>query len=100
MDAINFAKQVPSYLDQNLHNTAIISYLSDQEANITNFDIKPASKPGKKFASAVFRVKIKFTCKSLKLEASVSRNSDHDLLCRKLKSLRTTELSSKMQCSI
>lgn len=68
MDVINLTKQVPSYLDQNLLNTAIRSYLSDQKANVTNFDIKPATKPGENFASAVFRVKTKFTCKDQKDE--------------------------------
>lgn len=68
MDALDFSKQIPSWLDQNLFNTAIRSFEVDPNANVNNFNIKSATKPGENFASAVFRADINFTSKNQKDE--------------------------------
>ncbi|XP_070504153.1 uncharacterized protein [Chironomus tepperi] len=72
MDALDFTKEIPSWLDQNLFDTAIRSFEADPNAKVNNFDIKPATKPGENFASAVFRATIKFTSKYQKDEQEVS----------------------------
>ena len=61
MDKLDFSKNVPAWLDRNLFDTAIRSFEADQHAKVNNFGIKPATKPGENFASAVFRAKINFT---------------------------------------
>ncbi|XP_070509090.1 uncharacterized protein [Chironomus tepperi] len=72
MDALNFAKEVPTWLNQELFDKAIRSYQSDPQAKVTSFDIKAATKPGENFASAVFRAAIKFTSKYSKDEKEMS----------------------------
>ena len=72
MDALDFTKQIPSWLDQNLFDTAIRSFTSDQHSKITNFNIKSATKPGENFASAVFRAEISFVCKNEKNERQMT----------------------------
>jgi len=63
MDVIDFTKQLPSWLNQELFDKAIQSYESDPKAKVNSFDIKAATAPGENFASAVFRATIKFTSK-------------------------------------
>jgi len=72
MDAFNFAKEIPSWLNQELFDKAIQSHESDPQAKVNNFDIKAATAPGENFASAVFRAVIKFTSKYSKDEKEVS----------------------------
>jgi len=63
MDVIDFTKQLPSWLNQELFDKAIQSYESDPQAKVNSFNIKPATAPGENFASAVYRAVIKFTSK-------------------------------------
>lgn len=63
MEAYNFTKTIPSWLNQELFDTAIRNFESDPQAKVKNFDIKAASQPGENFASAVFRASVKFTSK-------------------------------------
>jgi len=72
MDALDFSKQIPSWLDQDLFDKAIRSFEADPQAKINNFDIKPATKPGENFASAVFRATIRFISKYQVDEQEVS----------------------------
>ena len=72
MDALDFCKQIPSWLNQDLFDTAIRSFEADPQAKVSSFDIKAATKPGENFASAVFRVKIKFTSKNQKEGMEIS----------------------------
>ena len=72
MDALNFAKEIPSWLDQDLFDKAIRSYEADPQAKVNSFDIKAATNPGENFASAVFRATIKFTSKYQKNEKEMS----------------------------
>lgn len=72
MDAVDFTKEVPSWLDQNLFDKAIQSYESDPQAKVISFDLQPALQPGQNMASAVFRAKVKFTSKYSKDEKEMS----------------------------
>ena len=72
MDALNFAKIIPSWLNQDFFDTAIRAYKSDAQAQVTSFDIKAATQPGENCASAVFRATIKFTSKYQKDEKELS----------------------------
>ncbi|XP_070508925.1 uncharacterized protein [Chironomus tepperi] len=72
MDSFDFSKQIPLWLDQELFDTAIQTYISDPQAKVTSFDIKAATKPGENFASAVYRAAIKFTSKFSKDEKEMS----------------------------
>ena len=72
MDSIDFAKEVPSWLDQEMFDRAVQSYESDPKAKVSSFDIKAATKPGENFASAVFRASIKYTSKYSKNEKEMS----------------------------
>ncbi|KAL7013979.1 hypothetical protein ACKWTF_015679 [Chironomus riparius] len=63
MDILDFSKQLPPWLDQELFNNAIQTYESDPHAKVISFDIKAATQPGENFASAVYRATIKFTSK-------------------------------------
>jgi len=72
MDALDFCKQIPSWLNQDLFDEAIRSFEADPQAKVNNFDITPATKPGENFASAVFRANIKFTSKNQKDEKEIS----------------------------
>ena len=72
MEKFNFAANIPEWLNQELFETAIRLHENDKEAQILSFDLKPASKPGENFASAVFRGLIKFTSKYSKDEKEIS----------------------------
>ena len=72
MDALDFCKQIPSWLNQDLFDKAIRSFEPDPQAKVNNFDIKPATKPGENFASAVFRATIRFTSKNQEDEQEIS----------------------------
>jgi hypothetical protein len=72
MDVVDFTKAIPSWLNQELFDKAIQSYVSDPQAKVVNFDIQPGTEPGKNFASAVFRAKVNFTSKFYKDSKEVS----------------------------
>lgn len=72
MDAVDFTKEIPSWLNQELFDKAIQSYESDPKAKVNNFDLQPALQPGQNMASAVFRAKVKFTSKYSKDEKEMS----------------------------
>jgi hypothetical protein len=72
MDALNFAKHIPPWLDQSLFEKAFRSYESDQTARVHSFDLKPATQPGENFASAVFRGSVRFSSKYTKGEKEIS----------------------------
>ncbi|KAL7013977.1 hypothetical protein ACKWTF_015677 [Chironomus riparius] len=72
MDSVNFTKDLPAWLNQELFDKAIQTYESDPQAKVTSFDIKAGTEPGKNFASAVFRASIKFTSKYQKDEKEMS----------------------------
>lgn len=72
MDVVDFTKEIPSWLDQELFDKAIQSHESDPQAKVISFEIKAATNPGKNFASAVFRGKVKFTSKYSKDENEMS----------------------------
>ncbi|XP_070508850.1 uncharacterized protein [Chironomus tepperi] len=72
MTALDFSSSIPSWLNQDLFDKAIQSYVSDPQAKVHSFDIKPATNPGENFASAVFRAVVKFTSKYSKDEKEMS----------------------------
>ncbi|KAG5668111.1 hypothetical protein PVAND_016064 [Polypedilum vanderplanki] len=72
MDALSLVKNIPPWLDQSLFEKAIRSYENDQSAQVYSFDIQPATQPGENFASAVFRVSIKYSSKYTKSEKEIS----------------------------
>lgn len=63
---------VPEYLNQTFFEKVIRHSEKDAQAKVVSFDIKPASKPGENFASAVFRASITFTSKYAKTEKTIS----------------------------
>ncbi|XP_070498826.1 uncharacterized protein [Chironomus tepperi] len=72
MDVLDFSKDLPSWLDQDLFDQAIQSYESDPQAKVTSFELKSATTPGENLASAVFRATIKFTSKFSKDEKEMT----------------------------
>ncbi|XP_070508774.1 uncharacterized protein [Chironomus tepperi] len=63
MDAVDFTKEIPSWLNQDLFDKAIQNYEADPQAKVNSFELVPALQPGQNMASAVFRAAIKFTSK-------------------------------------
>ncbi|KAL7013976.1 hypothetical protein ACKWTF_015676 [Chironomus riparius] len=72
MEAVDFTKEIPTWLNQDLFDKAIQSYESDPQAKVNSFDLVPALQPGQNMASAVFRGKVKFTSKYSKDEKEMS----------------------------
>ena len=72
MEAVDFTKEIPSWLDQNLFDRAIQNYESDPQAKVNSFELVPALQPGQNMASAVFRGKVKFKSKYSKDEKEMS----------------------------
>lgn len=72
MDSLDFAKQIPPWLDQELFDKAFRAYQNDPQAKVKSFEIAAATKPGDNFASAVFRAKVTFTSKYQKNEKEMS----------------------------
>jgi Ecdysteroid kinase-like family len=72
MDALNFSKITPEWLDQSLFEKAIRHYQNDSKAEVFEFSIKPASQPGQNFGSAIFRASITYKSKFTKDKATIS----------------------------
>jgi hypothetical protein len=72
MDALNFTKHIPPWLDQAPFEKAFRSYEKDPAAKIHSFDLKAATQPGENFASAVFRGSVSFSSKYTKGEKVIS----------------------------
>ena len=63
MDALNFAKNIPPWLDQELFERAFRSSDNDPQAQVHSFEVKQAVQPGENFASAIFRGAISYSSK-------------------------------------
>lgn len=63
MDALNFAKVVPSWMEQTFFEKVVREMEKDQNAKVENFTVSAGSKPGDNFASSIFRGKIEFKSK-------------------------------------
>lgn len=72
MALFDLAGVVPEYLNQGFFERVIRHSEKDAQAKVASFEIKPASKPGENFASAVFRASITFTSKYTKVEKTIS----------------------------
>lgn len=68
----NLTAVIPSFLDQAFFDKVVRQMEKDANAKVSNFDIKPAMKPGENFASAVFRCLITFTSKFSKGDKTIS----------------------------
>lgn len=69
---INLSAVVPSFLDQQFFDKVVRHSEKDANAKVSAFDIKPASKPGENFASALFRASITFKSKYCKEDKTIS----------------------------
>jgi Ecdysteroid kinase-like family len=63
MDAFNFAKSVPSWMDQGFFERLVREMEKDSEARVEKFNVTAGSKPGDNFASSIFRGKVVFQSK-------------------------------------
>lgn len=63
MDAFNFAKTVPSWMDQSFFEKVVKEMEKDQQAQVQEFSVTAGSKPGDNFASSIFRGAISFSSK-------------------------------------
>lgn len=70
--SINLSAVVPTFLDHQFFDRVVRHSEKDANAKVSKFDIKPASKPGENFASAVFRASITFKSKYAKEDKTVS----------------------------
>lgn len=63
MDAFNFAKTVPSWMDKKFFEKVVREMEKDQQAQVQEFNVTAGSKPGDNFASSIFRGVINFKSK-------------------------------------
>lgn len=68
MDAFNFAKSAPSWMDDRFFEKVVREMEKDPQAMVENFSISAGSKPGDNFASSIFRAQISFKSKFTKAE--------------------------------
>lgn len=69
---VNLTAVTPTWLDQTFFEKVIRQVEKDAKANVINFEINPAMKPGENFASAVFRASITFNSKYTKEDKTIS----------------------------
>ena len=63
MDAFNFAKTVPDWMDRTFFEKVVQEMEKDSEAKVENFNVSAGSNPGDNFASSIYRGKIDFKSK-------------------------------------
>lgn len=63
MDALNFAKTVPEWMDQSFFERVVREMEKDSSATVENFKVAAGSNPGDNFASSIFRGNIDFKSK-------------------------------------
>lgn len=63
MDAFNFAKVAPEWMDKNFFEKVIRHKENDPQAQVLEFSVSAGSKPGDNFASSLFRATITFQSK-------------------------------------
>ena len=63
MDAFNFAKTTPTWMDQSFFDKVIRHMEKDEQAQVEEFSVKAGSNPGDNFASSLFRASITYMSK-------------------------------------
>jgi hypothetical protein len=72
MEALNFAKSVPDYLDEKYFDKVVRHIEKDPNAKVSTFEVSQGSAPGQNFGSALYKGKITFKSKYSKDEKTIS----------------------------
>lgn len=71
MDVFNFAKTIPTWMDQSFFEKVIRQMENDPEAEVKSFNIRAGTTPGENFSSSLYRGVITYSSKFTEAETKV-----------------------------